>query len=122
MGPYILPFTTDPYLFVAAMAIFVYLVRFIIISCMTCFTVFSIILMPFAANAGYNPFIVPFTILVSMQVYTVVYQNVIYLAALAASGPMCEYKNTVKGSVAYMVICLIGLLASVPFWRMLGIV
>lgn len=122
MGPYILPFTTDPYLFVAAIAIFVYLVRFIIISCMTCFTVFSIILMPFAADAGYNPFIVPFTILVSMQVYTVIYQNVIYLAALAASGPMCEYKNTVKGSVAYMVICLIGLLASVPFWRMLGIV
>jgi Di- and tricarboxylate transporters len=121
MGPYIQPFTTNPYVFVASMAIFTYLIRFVIISCMTCFTVFSIILMPFAANAGYNPFIVPFTILVSMAVYNVVYQNVLFLAGLAGSGQMCEFKNTVKGSIAYMGISLLGLLISVPVWKLLGI-
>jgi DASS family divalent anion:Na+ symporter len=122
MGPYIQPFTTNPYVFVASMAIFTYLVRFVIISAMTTFTVFSIILMPFAVNAGYNPFIVPFTILVSMAVYNVVYQNVIFLAGLAGSGQMCEFKNTVKGSIAYMVINLLGLLASIPVWKLLGLV
>lgn len=122
MNPYIAPFTKNPFVFVTAIAVFTYLIRFVIISTMTTFTVFSIIFMPFAANAGYNPFIVPFTILTSMQVWTVLYQNAIFIGVLAASGPMCEYKNTVKGSVAYMIICLIGLLVSVPVWKLFGMV
>jgi Di- and tricarboxylate transporters len=121
IGPYVAPFTKNPFIFITAISIFIYLVRFVIISTMTCFTVFSMILMPFAVNAGYNPFIVPFTILAAMQVWNVLYQNAIFIGVLAASGPMCEHKNTVKGSIAYMIISLIGLLVSVPFWKLMGL-
>ena len=122
VAPFFAPFIGNLYLFLIVVAVVIYVVRFAIISTMAVFVVFSLLLMPMAINAGYNPWIIPFAVFASVQVWNTYYQNTIYIGILAASGDMCLHKNTIKASVMYMVLSILGLLVSIPVWQMLGLV
>jgi len=39
----------------------------------------------------------------------------------AAGGDMVEFSEMRKFSIAYMIISVVGLLASVPVWKMMGL-
>jgi len=122
MGPYLAPLTSNIFLFVFGVSIMIYLIRFVVLSQMATFTVFSIVLIPFAIKAGFNPWIVPFIVFVSTNVWNLYFQHTIFLATLSASGDMTTHRNTVKMSIAYMLLSTAGLLLSVPVWKLLGLV
>jgi hypothetical protein len=52
------------------------------------------------------------------------YQNPIFLQAFAAAGGEEEvtFVSTVKMSIFYMVISIVGLLVSVPYWQFLDLI
>ncbi len=122
IGPYIAPLTSNIYLFVAVTVIAIYLFRLVIVSQVATLTIFTVLLTPFAIESGINPFIPAFIILCSVNTWNVVYQNSTFLTAFYASGGLVNFRQTVKLSISYMIISLIGLLACVPLWRFLGLV
>lgn len=123
-SPFIAGLVGNPYLFIAGIAVGMYLIRFLIVDLIAAFTLFILVLVPFAESSGISPLVVGLVSLVSIQVWNTFYQNGSYLIAYAASGgeERIEFRHTVKMSVAYMIISFLGLLISVPYWQMLGII
>ena len=50
------------------------------------------------------------------------YQNPIYLTAYyAVDGAMASHREMARYCALYLAICVVGLVASVPFWQAMGI-
>ncbi|NMD41966.1 MAG: hypothetical protein GYA86_01490 [Firmicutes bacterium] len=120
-GPFLIPVVSNIWLYLGVGAVVIYLVRFFIVSMTATFTIFTVIVTPFAVNAGINPFVTAFVILVSVNVFHMFYQNSTYLAGFYAAGNMVSHKQMIGLSGAYMIISLIGLAACVPLWRLTGL-
>jgi divalent anion:Na+ symporter, DASS family len=125
MGPYIAPYLSgNIYIFLAGLCVLIYLIRFVLASQLAVMTIFTLFLTPFAIKAGIHPWVMGFTTFVAINVWVMMYQNAQYLVAFygANGGEMVSHKQMVKLSVAYMVVSIIGLWASVPIWMMTGMI
>lgn len=121
LAPIISPLVSNMFVFIPVAAIFLYLIRFILVAQSSTVMIFTVMFTPFALNAGVNPFIVGFIVLTCVNVWTVRYQNTTNIAALGATGKQyIKTSQASKMSVAYMVINIIGLLVSVVWWKMIG--
>jgi divalent anion:Na+ symporter, DASS family len=123
LSPYLGQIVSQPYLFVAVLAIIIYLARFII-DFAAGITIFTVVLVPIAAQAGISPWVVGMIAYTSCCIWTLYYQNANFLIAFSAVGgeDVVPYSKTVRMSLAYMVISLLGLLASVPYWQHFGLI
>lgn len=129
LGPIIVPLMQkNIYLFLVALAVCIYLLRFIVVSQTALITIFTVLLTPFAVNAGISPWIMGFTVFASVNVWNTKYMSATYLTAfyaVVASGggnELITYKQAAKMSYAYSAISILGLLASVPFWKLFGMI
>lgn len=123
-GPAMANLTQNVYLFVAVEAVAVLLARFVIVDWMTCFTLFTVILSPFCVSAGISPWIAGITSYCMIMPWFVKYQNVNFLCGYEACGgdERIGYKNTLSYAFGFHAIAIIGLLISVPYWSMLGLI
>lgn len=122
LNPYVAPLMSNIYLLIFVAAVCFYLIRFILISQAAALTIFVVLLIPFAVQAGINPWVPGIITLVSVNVWNVIYQNTIFLAAFYSALDMISFKQMVPLSVSYMVLSLVGLWASVPLWQVLDLV
>ncbi len=123
LKPYVAPLAGNPYLFVAGFSIIIYLIRFVLISQTAAIAIFVVMLAPLAAQTGINPWIVGIVVYAAGNTWTVFYQNAPYIAAFyATGGDLVDHSQMVKLSVAYMIISLIGFMACIPFWQVMGLV
>lgn len=124
IGPFVTQFANNPYLLIIVLAVIIYAMRAIIASLAGTMTLFTVMLVPVASAAGINPWIVGIVSYVSVMVWYLQYQNANFLSAFAAAGgeDIVPYKSTIKMSVTYMIISLVGLLVSVPYWKLLGLI
>ena len=124
ISPYIAAYTSNPYLFIPIMAILMYLLRFIIVSMGAAISVFAVIMAPISVGAGYSAWVPAIVGYASVMVWNVKYQNSNFAAVFAAMGgeDVVSYQKTIKMSVAYMVVNMLALVASIPLWHMLGMV
>jgi DASS family divalent anion:Na+ symporter len=115
---------SNPYLLVFAMAVIVYFLRIVVTSLSASIIIFTTVFYPVAQAAGMDPWIAGMVVYCSTMVWYLRYQNANYLSAFAATGgdDMVKYNDTIKMSFGYMAISLIGLLVSVPYWQMLGMI
>ena len=125
MGPYVVPLLSQNILlFFVAICAIIYILRYVLVSQLATITIFTLLLTPFALRAGISPWIMAFTAYVAINVWTVMYQNIQYVTAfyLAANGELVTHRQMVKLSVAYMIISIIGLLVSIPVWKLTGLI
>lgn len=109
-------------MFILVGSLTIYLVRFFIVSMTATFTIFVVIVTPFAVAAGINPFVTAFIIFTSVNVFHMFYQNSTYLAGYYAAGGMVSHSRMVKLSLAYMIISIVALAACVPVWHLTGFI
>ena len=123
-GPFLTQFASNPYLLVLSVTLAIYLLRMVITSLTASMTIFTVILIPIAQAAGINPWVVGIISYVSVMVWYFRYMNANYLSAFAAAGgdEQVRYGDTAKMSFGYMAISLVGLLVSVPYWQLLGLI
>lgn len=122
VGTSLEPLISNIYLFVIVVPVLLFFLRFILVSQIASLMIFIILLTPLAQAAGMNPFLPAFTVLVSVNVWNVIYQNTTFLAAYYASGGMVKHSQMVKMSVAYASCNIVALLASIPLWKLQGMV
>jgi len=117
------PFVSNVYLYTAILSILVGAVRTVIISQVACMTIFFLTVSPLAEVAGIHPWITGFTIISATVTWNSYISNSGWLTAYttANSGELVTYSSQLKMSIAYMVLSIIGLWISVPFWKMAGL-
>lgn len=120
--PVLMMVAGNPYAIVASVAFITLALRFIVVSETAFINLFLAVAVPLSATLGVNPWIIGFSVYAMVNPWFVGYQNPVYLAAVGSVGD----KMTTHGEQAlycgiYVVICLFGLLASVPFWQWLGL-
>ncbi|MCD6032246.1 MAG: crp 3 [Thermomicrobiales bacterium] len=80
-------------------------------------------LVPTAAAAGVHPWIVMFTAMVANNLWLYPQQNVLYQAAYFATGERSfTHEQARPLAFAYAGFVLVALLASVPYWRWMGLI
>jgi Di- and tricarboxylate transporters len=122
LSPIIEPILKNPYLLVVVLALLIYGIRFILTALTAGVTLFILMVLPLLSNTGINPFIIAFVTITSVNIWIIQYQNPPFLTSYyAIDGKMATPKQTMIGSIIYMVINIIALLISVPFWKMLGL-
>lgn len=120
--PVLMMVAGNPYAIVASVAFITLALRFIVVSETAFINLFLAVAVPLSATLGVNPWIIGFSVYAMVNPWFVGYQNPVYLAAVGSVGD----KMTTHGEQAlycgiYVVICLFGLLASVPYWQWLGL-
>ncbi len=112
----------NPYLFVAGIGVVTVLLRFVIVSEMAYINIFMIFMVPLALGLGINPWVVGVSVYAMVNPWFALYQNPIYLTAYyAVDGKMVRHADMAKYCVLYVLICLAGLMVSVPYWQMWGL-
>lgn len=122
MEPIAGPVVSNPYIYVAAVCLLTYVVRLVVVSSTATQVIFLAALGGMASTAGINPFVTLFVCLCSTAVWHLPFTNNEFIPLLGTQkGEMCEHADTLPFNYAYMVINLIGCLASVPVWQMMGL-
>lgn len=122
ISPIIKPLLNNPYLLIIVLALLVYALRFMLVSLSAAVTLFILMVLPMLAGSTINPFIIAFVIITSVNVWVLPYQNPPFLTTYyAIDGEMATTKQTMIGSFIYMILNIVGLLISVPFWKLLGL-
>ena len=119
-GPVMVVLLSNIWVLILAGSLLTYVVRFFIVSMVATFTILTVIVVPFAEQAGFNPWVPAFVFLVATNVFHMFYQNTTYLSAYYAADGMVSHGKMVRLGLAYMIISIIGLLACVPVWTWLG--
>lgn len=122
VGPALAQLAFSPFAFVAGIALVTLVLRFIIASEMAFINIFMAFMAPMAVSLGVNPWIVGFAVYAMVNPWFMKYQNPIYMAAFySVDGRMVDHAPMAAYCGVYMVICLAGLMVSVPYWQMLGL-
>ena len=112
---------TNPFLFVAGIAIITVIARFLVVSQIAFLNIFMAFAIPIALTLGINPWVVGFASYAVISPWFVKYQNPIYLAAYySVDGKMVKHSEMAKYCVVYTLISIGCLLIAVPFWQMMG--
>jgi DASS family divalent anion:Na+ symporter len=121
LGGVFAPIVSSPWIFVPFLCIFTYLLRFVVIEQLTSLVVTLAIFSPLMEQAGMNLFVLVFVQFMAAMVWNVPYQNPYPLATIqVAGGKYVTFAELRQSSYAYMIICLIGMTASIPLWQALG--
>ena len=120
-APMIIRFIPNVYVFLIVECVCTYLLRYLECTGLASLAIIAAIFLPIGAPLGIHPFITLFADDLAVLVWNLSFHNPYYLQAEAVVDGMITHKNVVSMSYAYMVIHILGLLASVPFWRFLGI-
>jgi di/tricarboxylate transporter len=122
-GPSLSGVASNPYIFVTVGSIFMLLARFVLVDHMTAFTMFIIIFAPFCAAAGINPMIAGIVAYANVMPFIAYYQNIQFIVAFEAFGgeEKIPFGKVMPYYFVFTAICVAALLASVPYWSMLGL-
>ena len=122
LKPYLLSVVGSPASLIVAIILGMCVIRLLIVSMSSAAAIFVLILPPLLIPLGMNPWIVCMVAFAGGDIWYLKYMNAFYLCAdLGTEGKMANHRSMIKLSAAYMVICTLGFIVSIPFWRMFGL-
>ncbi len=113
--------TTTPVLFIAALTLLCYGLS-LVMRWQAAAPLLTISLAPVASSAGIDPWIVALIALIACNGFFLPYQSTTYLALYhGTNGRLFTHAQARPMAIAYGVITLLALCASVPVWRLWGL-
>lgn len=122
IAPVVSALSGNIYLFITALVLCTYLLRFATFSYSLPVLVLIAVLCPLAGELGINPWVIMIVAYCSAPVWLTQYQSINMAAGWAAFGGerSARFSDVRPGAAAYLVINLVALLVSVPYWTLLG--
>ena len=121
-GPLFERLAANPYAFVIGIGVSTILLRFLIVSEMAYLNIVMAFLIPLSMQMGISPWVVGFAVYATVHPWFALYQNPVYLAAYySVDGQMARHSSLAAYCALYMLTCLVGLAACVPYWQLLGL-
>ena len=122
IGPAFETLANNPFMLVAGIGLLTVAMRFVIVSEIACLNIAMPFFVPLALAVGINPWVMAFSMYACLSPWFVIYQNSVYLPALySVNDRMVRHSDVAKYCFVYTATCLLGLLASVPYWQWLGL-
>lgn len=121
-APIITTVIPNVYVFLVVLCVTTYLLRYLECTGLATLAIIAAIFLPIGQTLGIHPFITLFADYMALLVWNLSFHNPYYLQAEAVVDGLITHKNVVSMSYAYMLINLLGLLASVPLWQMLEMI
>lgn len=113
----------NAYLLVIGICLMTILLRFIIVSEMAYINIFMAFIVPLAISFGISPWVIGVCVYAVVNPWFALYQNPIYLSAYyATEGKMANQAQSATYCALYLLICICGLLVSIPLWQALGLI
>jgi divalent anion:Na+ symporter, DASS family len=110
-----------PVLFVAALTLLCFAVS-LVLRWQAAAPLLTIALAPVAASTGISPFVVGLVTVIARNGFLLPYQSTTYLALYhGTGGRIFTHRQARLAAVAYAVVTLLALCASVPAWRAMGL-
>ncbi|MDR0434064.1 MAG: anion permease [Gracilibacteraceae bacterium] len=123
LGPALSPIVGNIWLFVPALCVIIYVLRYAIVSQIATGTMVIAFFIALTSAVGINTAVLAFVTFVGVQVWNLSFHNTGAIGAIAATGgDMIEHKDIVASSYAFMAVNLIAMTASIPLWKILGLV
>lgn len=112
---------SNPYILVIVLCAITYIAR-IFVDQITCNTVIVAVLYPLAVEIGIDPWIAAMCVYNCSVVFFPSYVHPNMLISIGSMGgeENIDTKHLLSADIAFMVINLLAMLVSVPFWQMLG--
>ncbi len=121
LRPILAPVVGSKIAFILVVCIFTYLLRFVIIEQNTALVVVMAVFGGLMAVAHINLYVLIFVEFMASMTWSTTYMNPFSMATLnVAGGKYVTYKEFQKTSFFYMLINIVGCLASIPLWSALG--
>jgi di/tricarboxylate transporter len=122
--PVFAPLVGRPVLFFTVLMLVVAVVRQFLISDFAVITIMMLILSPVASAAGINPWTIGIAAHLIVQVIWILpFQNDAYLISHQAAGNrLADQRKAAVLSVLSIAIAMVAVLASLPWWRSLGMI
>lgn len=118
VAPVVTPFANTPVLLLAILCVVVTLLMFAMVQGPAQAAVFITLL----SGTAINPVIIAFVVMLSAQVFVMPFQLATVISAEGVSNGRIAHKDIVPTAWAYIVINIIAVVASVPWWSMLGLI
>lgn len=113
---------SNPYALVLGIGAMTVALRFVIVSETAFVNIFMAFMVPLALQFGVNTWIVGFSVYAMVNPWFAAYQNAVYIAALGSvDSQMTSHPDLAKYCLIYVLICALGLVASVPYWQWMGL-
>ncbi|HHY76207.1 MAG TPA: hypothetical protein GX500_05455 [Firmicutes bacterium] len=118
------PLARQPYLFFLALMLVVFLIRQFIVSDFAVVTIMVLTLSPVAVSAGISPWTIGIaTHLMVQSIWLMPFQNDVYLVSNhAVHNRLCGQRKATFMSLVASACSVLAILASVPYWRYLGLI
>ena len=110
----------NTYLAALVIMVMVVVLRLILASFSATIIIMMAVLTPVASTIGLSPFIIGILVYTVENSWFVRYQNTTYTTCFECVKDTIEYRGTVKASFAYIVLCIIACLVSIPYWSALN--
>lgn len=122
IGPFLGTLVPNAFMMVLVITVVTYLLRYAVVSMLAVLTIMFAIFAPIAATMGISPFVVIWTTYTACQVWNLSFHNTSYIMAEGMTNGLVEWKNVASSSYFYMVINLLGNLACIPVWMLMGFI
>ena len=122
LGPATAGFFGNPFVLVIAVAVFTYVVRFVIVSESGFLAIATAILFPLCLANGVNPWIVAIILNAFTNTFQLPYQSSLLIGTVGAMGEgFIKYSETGKFNVFFCLAFLVAFLIATPIWLGMGI-
>ena len=118
VAPVITPFMNAPALLLVILCVVVTVLMFAMVQGPAQAAIFITLL----AGTTINPVIIAFVVMLSAQVFVLPFQLATVISAEGVSDGRVDHKDVVPSAWAYMIINIIAVLVSVPWWSALGLI
>lgn len=121
LGAVLSPIVGNPWIFVPALIIITYATRMVIIDHLTVLILFMSIFSALMEPSGMSLFVLIFVCYISGNTWNTPFQAPFVVASVqVAGGKYVTFDEVKKNSYLFMILNLIGMVASIPLWQALG--
>lgn len=120
LQPVLGPVTNNIWLAVVIVPLLIYLLKFVVVSAISCGTLVILAFVPFFSQMAFNPALLILIVTTSVNIWLLQYMNPPFITGEAAvQNHMFTKKALAMSSSGYMILNIIGLLACVPLWQLM---
>ncbi len=122
LGPVLAPVMVNPYIFVLAICLITYALRYVVVSQTCMLTMMIAIFGPLMEGAGISMFVLVFVEWLCSSYWNTPYQSAPVVGFMKMTGEYgIDHSCGKRASYAYMIMTLLAMMASVPLWKAIGL-
>lgn len=121
IAPFLSNLVPNVFMLVIVVTVITYILRYAVMSIMASTTIMFSVFAPLCASMGISPFVVVWTAYIAGNLWSTAFNNTNYILAEGMFQNKIGWKQAASSNYFYMIISLLGNLACIPVWQLMGL-